>query len=200
MQTESRTAGAATCPHGMQTSLQCPVARPVALDEALQPADAIATWLSSRNADDFPYDAVVAEFHRVGKHVVATELLEALAGAARGPAGGAWLGRERAAARPVSRCRPGQVGWPVRQPDLPRSESAATARGGRPQPRHHRRRAAVRPALRAADRRRDALRDRRGGRRDGAAAADAAGCPDHRETLPAGSADRWAGRAASGIG
>ncbi len=36
-------------------------------------------WLSSRNADDFPYDAVVAEFHRVGKHFVATELLEALA-------------------------------------------------------------------------------------------------------------------------
>jgi tryptophan 2,3-dioxygenase len=83
MQTESRTAGAATCPHMMQTSLRCPVSRSVARDEALhlQPVDAIAHWLSSRNADDFPYDAVVAEFHRVGKHFVATELLEALAAA-----------------------------------------------------------------------------------------------------------------------
>ncbi len=83
MQTESRTAGAVSCPHMMRTSVHCPVARPVALDEALnlRPADAIATWLSSRNADDFPYDAVVAEFHRVGKHFVATELLEALAAA-----------------------------------------------------------------------------------------------------------------------
>src|SRR5215204_4059103 len=80
MQTESRTAGAARCPHMMQLSLQCPVARPVAVDGALPPADAIATWLSSFHADEFPYDAVVAEFHRVGKHVVATELLEALAG------------------------------------------------------------------------------------------------------------------------
>src|SRR5215204_441766 len=81
MQTESRTAGAARCPHMMQLSLQCPVARPVAVDGALPPADAIATWLSSFHADDFPYDAVVAEFHRVEKHVVATELLEALAAA-----------------------------------------------------------------------------------------------------------------------
>jgi tryptophan 2,3-dioxygenase len=68
----------------LRPSLQCPVSGPVALDEALplplplQPADAIATWLSSRDADDFPFDAVVAEFHRVGKHFVATELLEAL--------------------------------------------------------------------------------------------------------------------------
>jgi tryptophan 2,3-dioxygenase len=85
MQTESMTADAAICPHMMQTRMSCPVARPVALDEALhlhlQPADAIANWLSSRDADDFPYDAVVAEFHRVGKHFVATELLEALAAA-----------------------------------------------------------------------------------------------------------------------
>jgi tryptophan 2,3-dioxygenase len=69
----------------MQTSLSGPVSRSVAFHEVfhlhLQPADAIATWLSSRNADDFPYDAVVAEFHRVGKHFVATELLEALAAA-----------------------------------------------------------------------------------------------------------------------
>ena len=82
MQTGSKTAGAATCARGMQTSLRGLVARPVALDEELhlQPAAAITTWQSSRNADDFPYDAVVAEFHRVGKHFVAADLLEALAG------------------------------------------------------------------------------------------------------------------------
>jgi tryptophan 2,3-dioxygenase len=82
MQTGSKTAGAATCARGMQTSLRGLVARPVALDEELhlQPAAAITTWQSSRNADDFPYDAVVAEFHRVGKHFVAATLLEALAG------------------------------------------------------------------------------------------------------------------------
>src|SRR5918998_426685 len=45
-----------------------------------KPAAAITSWLSSRNADDFPYDLAVAEFNRVGKHFVATELLEALAG------------------------------------------------------------------------------------------------------------------------
>ncbi len=80
MQTQFTTAGAATRVRGTETSLRCPVARPAALDEALQPAAAIAHWLSSRNADDFPYDVVVAEFHRVGKHFVATQLLDALAG------------------------------------------------------------------------------------------------------------------------
>src|SRR5215218_11018030 len=64
----------------MQISQRCPFARPVALDDAFQPAAAIASWLSSRDAADFPYDAVVAAFHRVGKHLVAPELLEALAG------------------------------------------------------------------------------------------------------------------------
>ena len=79
MQTQSTTAGTATRAWGTETSLRCPVAGPVALDEALRPAAAIAHWLSSRNANDFPYDAVVAEFHRVGKHFVATQLLDALA-------------------------------------------------------------------------------------------------------------------------
>lgn len=46
----------------------------------MQTESNIASWLSSRDADDFPYDTVVAEFHRVGKHLVATTLLEALAG------------------------------------------------------------------------------------------------------------------------
>src|SRR5215208_1417480 len=81
---ESSTAGAATCPHMMHVSVRarasCPVERPAALREALTPAEAVAHWLSSRNAGDFPYDAVVAEYHRVGKHFVAKELLEALAG------------------------------------------------------------------------------------------------------------------------
>jgi tryptophan 2,3-dioxygenase len=79
MQTESTAAGAATCARGMLASQRCPVARPIALDEASQPVAAIVDWLSSRNADDFPYDAVVEEFHRVGKHFVAATLLEVLA-------------------------------------------------------------------------------------------------------------------------
>src|SRR5215213_5673623 len=72
--------GAATCAPATPSSQRCPFARPVALDDAFQPAAAIASWLSSRDAADFPYDAVVAAFHRVGKHLVAPELLEALAG------------------------------------------------------------------------------------------------------------------------
>jgi tryptophan 2,3-dioxygenase len=79
MLSESNTAGAATCPHMTQSRASCLVAPPSALDEELKAEAAVANWLSSRNADDFPYDAVVAEFHHVGKHFVATELLEALA-------------------------------------------------------------------------------------------------------------------------
>jgi tryptophan 2,3-dioxygenase len=56
------------------------MARPIALAEEVTPAAAIANWLSCRDVDDFPYEAVVAEYHRVGKHFVAPELLEALAG------------------------------------------------------------------------------------------------------------------------
>ena len=41
---------------------------------------AIETWRSAPNASAFPYDAVVADFQRVGKHAVAPQLLEALAG------------------------------------------------------------------------------------------------------------------------
>src|SRR5829696_6261103 len=80
MRTQCKSAGAATRSQGTQTSLLCPVARSVALDEELKPAAAISDWLSALNADDFPYDAVVAEFRQFGKHVVSTELLEALAG------------------------------------------------------------------------------------------------------------------------
>src|SRR5215213_37408 len=80
MQAGFDTTGVASCPRGMQTSRRCPVARPVEFDEELQPVTAVASWLSSRNADDFPYDVVVAEFHRVGKHLVATDLLVALDG------------------------------------------------------------------------------------------------------------------------
>jgi hypothetical protein len=80
VQTGSRTTGAATCTRETQISTRCPFAHLVALDESSPPAAAIASWLSSRHADDFPFDAVVAEFHRVGKHLVVPELLEALAG------------------------------------------------------------------------------------------------------------------------
>src|SRR5687768_1772979 len=79
MLSECKTAGATTCPHLTQARASCLVAPPSALDEELTAEAAVANWLSSRNADDFPYDAVVAEFHHVGKHFVATELLEALA-------------------------------------------------------------------------------------------------------------------------
>ncbi len=40
---------------------------------------AISGWLATRDAADFPYDAVMAEFHRAGKHAVAPALLDALA-------------------------------------------------------------------------------------------------------------------------
>jgi tryptophan 2,3-dioxygenase len=80
METGSKSAGAATCAAERQTTRKCPFAPPVALDAELPSAAAIANWLSSRNADDFPYDKVVTEFHRVGKHLVPTDLLEALAG------------------------------------------------------------------------------------------------------------------------
>jgi tryptophan 2,3-dioxygenase len=80
VQPGSTTTGAATCAREIQTSQRCPFAHPIAVDKESQPAAAIASWLSARDASDFPYDAVVAEFHRVGKHFVATELLEALAG------------------------------------------------------------------------------------------------------------------------
>src|SRR5687767_3707822 len=79
MQTPSKTAGAPTRVRGTQPSLPGRVVKPVTFDQEATPA-AIAHWLSSRNADDFPYDAVVAEFHRGGKRLVATGLLEALAG------------------------------------------------------------------------------------------------------------------------
>lgn len=42
---------------------------------------AIVRWLPSRDASAFPFEAVVADFHRVGKHFVPASLLEALAGA-----------------------------------------------------------------------------------------------------------------------
>lgn len=80
MQTQAKTAIAAIRARGTRPSLPGPVARPVALDDEAKPAAAITSWLSSPNADDFPYDAVVAEFHRAGKHFVEATLLEALAG------------------------------------------------------------------------------------------------------------------------
>lgn len=48
-------------------------------EERLMSVQEIATWLSCPDSDAFPYDAVLNEYLRVGKHFVATELLEALA-------------------------------------------------------------------------------------------------------------------------
>jgi tryptophan 2,3-dioxygenase len=79
MQTATRGASVAPCPHARQASQPGQMARPVAHAEESAVATAVATWLPSRDADGFPYDAVVDEFHRVGKHFVATTLLEALA-------------------------------------------------------------------------------------------------------------------------
>ena len=42
------------------------------------PLRELAAWLSRPDPVTFPYDAVVAEFHRVGKHFVAEELLALL--------------------------------------------------------------------------------------------------------------------------
>jgi tryptophan 2,3-dioxygenase len=44
------------------------------------PSPELAAWLSSPDPKTFPYDAVVTEFHRVGKHFVADELLGLLDG------------------------------------------------------------------------------------------------------------------------
>lgn len=82
MQTQSRTTSATTCWRDTQTSLAGTIGLSDApdLDTGTSPAAAIEEWRSSRNADDFPYDAVVADFHRAGKHFVAAELLAALSG------------------------------------------------------------------------------------------------------------------------
>jgi tryptophan 2,3-dioxygenase len=80
MQGESTTAGQPIRALGAQTSPPGLGAPPVGPDEGSKSAAAITDWMASRDADDFPYDAVVAEFHRGGKHVVGTDLLEALAG------------------------------------------------------------------------------------------------------------------------
>ena len=144
MQTESRTAGAATCPHMMQIEAVVPgCATRRARRGVARQRQRSRSWLSSRNADDFPYDAVVAEFHRVGKHFVATELLEALAGVR------AALPEVRGSVtsvRLLDRFLDAALDkWDGRyaNPTYLGLESAAPARGGRPQPRRHRRRAAV---------------------------------------------------------
>lgn len=80
MRTGSRTVGEVVQTGGTQASRPSPATHPHAVDGAGTPAAAIAMWLSSRNADDFPYDAVVAAFRHVGKHLVEPALLEALAG------------------------------------------------------------------------------------------------------------------------
>jgi tryptophan 2,3-dioxygenase len=68
MQIPSMATDAMTCPYRRQ------------LRPSQPHAPSVADWVTSRNVDEFPYDAVVAEFHRVGKHLVPAPLLEALAG------------------------------------------------------------------------------------------------------------------------
>jgi tryptophan 2,3-dioxygenase len=46
----------------------------------LMPLPDLAAWLSTSDPQTFPYDAVVTEFHRAGKHFVADELLARLDG------------------------------------------------------------------------------------------------------------------------
>lgn len=49
-------------------------------DNEVTAVEAITRWLLSRHADNFPYEAVTAAFNCVGKHFVAIEVLDALAG------------------------------------------------------------------------------------------------------------------------
>ncbi len=56
-------------------------------EEGLTSVQELTTWLSCPDSDAFPYDAVLNEYLRVGKHFVATELLEALARARSAPGG-----------------------------------------------------------------------------------------------------------------
>ena len=82
MQTQSRNAVATSSADGTQPSLLGLTTLPVTADryDELAAVAAIDHWLSSRNADDFPFVAVVAAFNCVGKHSLTIELLNALAG------------------------------------------------------------------------------------------------------------------------
>lgn len=79
MQTLVRTANTEHRPFAAQPSTTQPAACPFAQAQTLPAVTALAGWRSSLTAADFPYEAVVSEIRRVGKHSVATALLEALA-------------------------------------------------------------------------------------------------------------------------
>lgn len=51
------------------------------MDERTNPMDEVRAWLREPEPGAFPYEAVVTEFNRVGKHFVARELLATLDGA-----------------------------------------------------------------------------------------------------------------------
>lgn len=53
------------------------------MHESANPIDALRAWLREPEPGAFPYEAVVTEFNRVGKHFVARELLATLDGARR---------------------------------------------------------------------------------------------------------------------
>jgi tryptophan 2,3-dioxygenase len=79
MQTPFETSGAASRVQVTETRLSCPFSRTSTFDAALDPSAAVVSWLSAPNADEFPYETVLKEFHRAGKHFVSTTLLDALA-------------------------------------------------------------------------------------------------------------------------
>ncbi|MGD9894663.1 MAG: tryptophan 2,3-dioxygenase, partial [Dehalococcoidia bacterium] len=84
MQIQPETTNASTRVCRARTTLSDGIARPIAMDEPETPEAALAIWLSSRIAGEFPYGAVLAAYRRGGKHFVPATLLDALAGVRAG--------------------------------------------------------------------------------------------------------------------
>jgi tryptophan 2,3-dioxygenase len=81
MQTEPRTASTTVPSLGIQPGLLRLIMQPAPAnrDDQVAAVTAVEHWLLSRDAEDFPYGAVVTAFNRVGKHFVPATLLDALA-------------------------------------------------------------------------------------------------------------------------
>lgn len=80
MQTDATIAGVATATNETRPGLQIPAPQPFETGGELTSFEAVTHWLTSPNAEDFPHDALLQEFHRVGKHCVSTALLDVLSG------------------------------------------------------------------------------------------------------------------------
>jgi tryptophan 2,3-dioxygenase len=78
MQTSAINADAATTGSEAHPDLLAPVPQPFETEGVLSPLAAVTSWSSSLNAEYFPYDVVLEEYRRVGKHAVSTSLLEML--------------------------------------------------------------------------------------------------------------------------